>query len=71
MAKMKNYHYHSDPNTIARLADEYRFIGREVEVPEPDHIVVLALPRKKVKQQQEEKAEKEKTSRKNTYRASK
>lgn len=70
MTRARNYHYHADPATITRLVEEYRFIGRDVDVPEPGHIVVLALPRKKVKQQ-DEKSEKPKYSRKNTYRASK
>lgn len=71
--KTRNYHYHSDPATIARLKEEYEFIGRHVQVPSPDHIVVLALPPVKKKQTKEEKEKtaKEKASRKNTYRSSK
>ena len=68
--KARNYHFHSDPATIARLKEEYEFIGRHVQVPTPDHIIVLALPPVK-KKEKKEKAENPKYSRKNTFSASK
>lgn len=69
--KARNYHYHSDPATIERLKEEYEFLGRYVKIESPGHLVVLALPPKKKKETKAEKAEREKTSRKNTYRPSK
>lgn len=68
--KSRNYHYHADPATIQRLKEEYEFIGRSVLVPEPDHIVVLAITPRKPKVEKE-KADKPKFSRKNTFSASK
>jgi hypothetical protein len=71
MAKVRNYHYYGTPEKANALADDYRFLGREVDVPEPGHLVVFALPRPKVKKQEEDRPVRDKESRKNTYRASK
>jgi len=73
MAKVRNYHYYGTAEKVNALADDYRFLGREAEVVEPGHLVVYALPRPKPSKKavEDEKAEKEKVSRKNTYRSSK
>jgi len=70
--KVKNYHVYGTVEKINDLYDDYTFLGREAAVIEPGHLVVYALPQRKRKEREEaEAAAKAKTSRKNTYRASK
>lgn len=63
MAQIKNQViYTSDFDTLNRLADEYRFVGREVRVePRKSRLVVLALPSTyKRKEEREKKLRKRK-----------
>ena len=46
--KQRNYHFYGTQEEVTRLAEEYRFLGRNVVV-EPGHLTVLALPIKKTK----------------------
>lgn len=48
------HYYSNDPETLARLAEEYRFLGRHVKV-DGDTLTVFALPPKKQKKKVEAK----------------
>ena len=51
MAKSKNHViYDDDFDKLKRLAEEYRSIGRDVEI-EQGKLIVLAYPRKKPKKE--------------------
>ena len=46
--KARNLHYYGTQDEVNRLAEDYRFLGRNVIV-EPNHLTVLALPIRKQK----------------------
>lgn len=48
--KARDYHVYGEQSYINRLREEYEFIGRYCSTPEPNHLVVHALPPRKVKE---------------------
>lgn len=41
--RRRDYHLYGRPEDLARYADEYRWIGRAVKRPEPEHLIVLSV----------------------------
>ena len=48
--KARDYHVYGEQSYINRLKEEYEFLGRYCSTPEPNHLVVHALPPRKVKE---------------------
>lgn len=69
--KARNYHVHSTPEEVKRIADEYEFIGRAFKILAPDHLVLLAYPPKKEKKKKVVKDENERDNRGRRPQASK
>ena len=55
MAKVKNYNVYGSVEFINALRDEYEWLGRACKIESPGHLVVLALPEKKVIKKRDEK----------------
>lgn len=55
MAKTRNYNVYGTVDYINRLKEEYDWLGRQSKIVEPGHLVVLALPVKKVKEKSDKK----------------
>jgi hypothetical protein len=58
MAKARNYHVRGSVEFINRLKEEYDWLGRYAKIETPGHLVVFALPPKKVKEKFEDKRRK-------------
>lgn len=68
--KARNYHYYGNQDEVNRLAEEYRFLGRNVIV-EPGHLTVLALPIRKPKKKIEPRGQNRRTETENSEENSK
>lgn len=55
--KAKNHVIYGDDETLRRLRDDYRFIGRDCEI-QGDRLVIFALPPKKAKRKDDKRGAK-------------
>ena len=55
MAKTRNYNVYGSVDFINRLKEEYDWLGRQCKIVEPGHLVVLALPERKVTKKSDNK----------------